>query len=87
MFGGVDFSKKSKFLAGCLPTEDGSDRRETLGKRVSDDFAKIIFRGQKNFGGSIFREKKINWQAFYPPRMAPIRVKLSENAFQTILQK
>ena len=32
---------------GRLPLEDGSDRRETLGKRVSDDSGRSIFRRQK----------------------------------------
>ena len=31
-----------------LPLEDGSDRRETLGKRVSDDLQFFIFRRWKN---------------------------------------
>ena len=34
-----------------------------------------------------FRKHRKFWQAVYPPRMAPIGVKLWENAFQTILQK
>ena len=46
--------KKSKILKGHLPPEDGSDRRETLGKRVSDDFAKMIFRAEKIVRGDIF---------------------------------
>ena len=54
---GSNFSKKSKILKGRLPPEDGSDRRETLGKRVSDDFAKMIFRAKKCFRGTLFRKK------------------------------
>ena len=34
---------------GRLPLEDGSDRRETLPKRVSDDSRHLIFRRRKNF--------------------------------------
>ena len=34
--------------------ENGSDRRETLGKRVSDDSQHFIFRRRKNFFGKIF---------------------------------
>ena len=49
----IKVKKTSKILKGRLPPEDGSDWRETLGKRVSDDFAKMIFRGQKNFEGTI----------------------------------
>ena len=60
------FLKKSKILAGRLPPEDGSDRRETLGKRVSEDFAKMIFRGQNFFGGSFF-EKNQNFGQVPPP--------------------
>ena len=51
---GRDFLEKSKILAGRLPPEDGSDWRETLGKRVSDDFAKMIFRVENFFRGDIF---------------------------------
>ena len=36
---------------GRLPLEDGSDRRETLGKRVSDDLEHFIFRRRKIFFG------------------------------------
>ena len=43
------FTKNLKILKGRLPPEDSSDRRETLGKRVSDDFAKMIFRAEKTF--------------------------------------
>ena len=50
------FSEKSKILKGRLLPEDGSDRRETLGKRVSDDFAKMIFRVEKKFRGTFFRK-------------------------------
>ena len=38
-------------MDGRLPPEDGSDWRENLGKRVSDDFATLIFRGETFFGG------------------------------------
>ena len=48
------FLKKSKILKGRLPPEDGSDWRETLGKRVSGDFAKMIFRAHLFFGGHFF---------------------------------
>ena len=34
-------------LNGRLALEDGSDRRETLGKRVSDDLEHFIFRRRK----------------------------------------
>ena len=34
-------------LNGRLPLEHGSDRRETLGKRVSDDLQLFIFRRRK----------------------------------------
>ena len=36
-----------KTLNGCLPLEHGSHRRETLGKRVSDDSPHFIFRRPK----------------------------------------
>ena len=36
--------KKVEFLNGRLPTEDGSVRPQTLGKRVSDDARHFIFR-------------------------------------------
>ena len=50
----LDIYEKLKILKGRLPPEDSSDRRETLGKRVSDDFAKMIFRGENFFRGDIF---------------------------------
>ena len=54
------FTKKLKILKGRLPPEDSSDRRETLGKRVSDDFAKMIFRaGNKKMGDNISKTSKI----------------------------
>ena len=34
-------------LNGRLALEDGSDRRETLGKRVSDDLERFTFRRRK----------------------------------------
>ena len=37
----------SENLNGRLALEDGSDRRETLGKRVSDDLEHFIFRHRK----------------------------------------
>ena len=36
-----------KTLNGRLPLEDGSDRPETLGKRISDDSRHFIFRRRK----------------------------------------
>ena len=38
-----------KISNGRLPPEDGSDRRETFGKRVSDDLQLLIFRRPKFF--------------------------------------
>ena len=53
----IKVKKTSKILKGRLPPEDGSDWRENLGKRVSDDFAKMIFRGQNIFRGVDFPKK------------------------------
>ena len=39
-----DAEKKIETLNGRLPLEHGSDRRETLGKRVSSDLQVFIFR-------------------------------------------
>ena len=36
--------QNAKILNGRLPPEDGSDQRETLGKRVSGDLQTLIFR-------------------------------------------
>ena len=52
------FTKNLKILKGRLPPEDNSDRRETLGKHVSDDFAKMIFRASNLFRGEFFRKKQ-----------------------------
>ena len=43
---------------GRLPLEDGSDWRETLGKRVSDDLQHFIFRRQKKNLDEIFSQKE-----------------------------
>ena len=60
-------------LNGRLPLEHGSDRRETLGKRVSDDLQLFIFRRRKKiwirffqkFSGSIFLfKKKRFWRSY-----------------------
>ena len=67
-FSGGHFFEKSKILKDRLPPEDGSDWRETLGKRVSDDFAKIIFRGQTIFRGVDFPKKSKILKARLPPR-------------------
>ena len=50
-FGRLKFSGSnfSETLNGRLPLEDGSDRRETLPKRVSDDPQHFIFRRRKKF--------------------------------------
>ena len=50
-------------MNGRLPLEHGSDRRETLAKRVSDDLQLFIFRRRKTFfgicfSGSMFFSKK-----------------------------
>ena len=50
--------KKSKISKGRLPPEDSSDLCETLGKRVLDDFAKMIFRGQTIFGTDFSKQSK-----------------------------
>ena len=61
-------AKNVKISNGRLHPEDGSDRRETLGKRVSDDLQHFIFRRQKKFWMKFFRKNKkwrnINKQVF-----------------------
>ena len=47
------FRKYFEISNGRLPLEDGSDRHETLGKRVSGDSRRFIFRCQI----CVFREK------------------------------
>ena len=37
------FARSFVFLSAHLPLEDGSDRRETLAKSVSDDLQLLIF--------------------------------------------
>ena len=48
-----------------LPPEDSSDRRETLGKRVSNDSRHSIFDAQKNFSAVIFFQKKNQVDLFF----------------------
>ena len=50
--------KKLRTLKVRLPPEDGSDRRETLGKRVSDDLQHFIFRRQKKILDEFFSQKQ-----------------------------
>ena len=47
-----------EYLNGRLALEDGSDRRETLGKRVSDDLEHFIFRPR--FFLQKFHQKKFS---------------------------
>ena len=67
---------------GGLPPEDGSDRRETLPKRVSGDSRRFILRRRKQFD---FENLSKFRTVVYPLRMTPIGAKLCQNAFQTIL--
>ena len=57
--------KKVEFLNGRLPTEDGSVRPQTLGKRVSDDARHFIFRCRKNVFWQKFSTKL--WQPLAAP--------------------
>ena len=50
--------KFCKTLNGRLPPEDGSVRPQTLGKRVSDDSQRFIFRHRKTFW-TIFLQKNL----------------------------
>ena len=68
-------AENQKKLNGRSPLEHGSDRRETLGNRISDDSRHFIFRRQK--------KAKLR-TAVYPLRMAPFGLRLWENAFQVI---
>ena len=60
------FLETSKILTGRLPPEDGSDWRETLGKRVSDDFAKMIFPAEIFFWGHFFEKIENFGRPFTP---------------------
>ena len=52
--------KKIETLNGRLPPEDGSDRAQTWGKRVSDDSRHLIFRRPKFLFDEIFGPKMKN---------------------------
>ena len=78
-----------------LPLEITSVRYENLVKRNSDDSRHFIFwrRKQKQIDkSSCYTQIPLShkefvcklWTAAYPARMAPIGVKLGQNAFQTI---
>ena len=62
-FGRLKFSESNfcETLNGRLPLEDGSDRRETLPKRVSDDSRHLIFRCNFFFLDEIFAEAEGNF--------------------------
>ena len=53
-----DAQKKMQTLNGRLHPEDDSVRRETLGKRVSDDLQHFIFRRQKKILDEIVSQKQ-----------------------------
>ena len=46
------------WVSGCLPLEHGSDRPQTLSKRVSDDLQLSMFRRQKKRFDENFRNRK-----------------------------
>ena len=74
----MDRRRPLQTLNGHLPLKLGSDRPQTLPKRISDDprhfmFRLFVFEVFANFEGP-----------FTPPRMARIGLKLGQNAFQTI---
>ena len=73
---GCHFSDFPNILEGRLPPEDGSDQAENLTRSVSDDIAKNIFLGRSKNPGVTFRIFRIFWKVVYPPRMAPIRLKI-----------
>ena len=54
---GEDSKAQTQTLNGRLPLEDGSDRRETLPKRVSDDSRHLIFRRPPIFFDEFFGPK------------------------------
>ena len=51
---------------GRLPPEEGSDRRETLPKRVSDNSRRFVFRRRKKIFAETFRNKKSVFLHFRP---------------------
>ena len=48
--------QNAKISNGRLPPEDGSDQAQTLPKRVSDDSLRFIFRRQKIFLTTFFKD-------------------------------
>ena len=80
-FGRLKFSESNfcETLNGRLPLEDGSDRRETLPKRVSDNSRRFSTLEQFLVGKNCELRT-----AIYPPRMAPFSPKLWGNAFHMI---
>ena len=73
---GCHFSDFASFLEGRLPPENGSDRAENLTRCVSDKSAKKVFLARIFFPGVSFRIFPIFWEVVYPPRMAPIGLKI-----------
>ena len=73
--------EKCETLNGRLPPEDGSIQPQTLRKRVSDEPRLVLFWRQKHQHFAIVRKF---WTGVHPPRMAPLGLKLCQNAFQTI---
>ena len=52
--------QNTKFSNDCLPPEDGRDRRETWGKRISDVSSRFIFRHPQHFWWDVFSHKNFN---------------------------
>ena len=74
----MDWRRRLQTSNGLLHLKLGSDRPQTLPKRVSDDPRHFIFR--LKFCRNVCKL----WRSVYPPRMALIGLKLGQNAFQTI---
>ena len=53
--------QNAKISNGRLPPEDGSDRPQTLPKRVSDDSPRFIFRHHKFFQNMFFSPKNLDF--------------------------
>ena len=73
---GCHFSDFGSFLEGRLRPENGSDWAENLTRSVSDKSAKKVFLARFFFSGVSFRIFPIFWEVVYPPRMAPIGLKI-----------
>ena len=73
--------------SGRLPLEQSSDRRETLGKRVSDDSRHFMFRRPKDFLSMNSFKNNFGGQFFFQETSVSGQLGIFERQWQIARQK